>query len=1167
LHLKRLELQGFKSFANPTELELEPGITAVVGPNGSGKSNLAEAVRWVLGEQSARQLRGSRMEDVIFHGSDRRRAVGMAEVAVTFDNTDGRLPLEFAEITLSRRVYRAGEGEYLLNRAPVRLKDVQDLLAHTGLGRDGYAIMEQGRVEEILRARPEERRALFEEAAGITRHRQRKREALKKLEETTQSLARVADVIAELRNQLEPLEEQAAAARTYLAYRDEHRRLAEGLRARKLSRLSRQWQVLGERRAALLAERDALKHTLASGEHELADLRRRLQESERALASREALQQDLVARRQAAAGYRLVAAERSRALADEASRLEEELASTQRRQEEAQARLVLLQTEGEELDRRVVALREELESLKTAAAVDGARAQGDLARLEELKATLIELLNRIGEARHGLARAEEEAVRLEASLQRLGQRVQTLAAEEERVRSTLAGTETAASGLAERLQAARAALAEVRRLLPASAEAARLAREDLAGLREELAGLRARLATLQEMRRTGEGLPPGARFLLEGDPAGLIGPLADVVEALPEHRPALEAALEQYAGCLLVRREELPELISRLRHGNRGRATLWPVPPDGLPPDPPAGVRTALELVHDGPHEVLGHLLARVLLATDLEEALVMAAAHNWRYCVVTLDGELVHPGGGIAAGQSTGAAAGLGLGRELARLERQLAEREAAERRAADLLGRREEERAGLQAREAALREEVGRLEAEARAHEGERLGLETRKRRLDEERAALAAERERLTQEMASAHAAIQAHRRELEELVRQRQSLEAEASRLEAACRQEREMEVQRSERLTELKVDLARAEQRQLHLTQALDEARRALGQLAATAAARGRRLAEVRAEQEARAEEAEARASEVERLAADLGSGQAELDRKREERAALLQLVASREESLRALREQSERVQARLHELEIRAARVEVEYGNLAGPSPPPEEAGDLGGLSEEAAAARVLELEALMAAMGTVNLGAIAECERLGERCRFLERERDDLEEARRGLDRLLAEIDQVMAERFLQGFGAIREAFTVIFGELFGGGRGELELEDPDDPLETGVEIRAQPPGKRLQSLSLLSAGERALVAIALLFAILTVQPAPFCILDEIDAPLDDANVVKFARMLRQHAASTQFLVVTHNKGTMEVADALYGVTMEEGGVSRLVSLRLAEAAGTGGE
>ncbi|MDQ7793722.1 MAG: chromosome segregation protein SMC [bacterium] len=1168
MHLRRLELQGFKSFAGRTDVELEPGTTAVVGPNGAGKSNLAEALRWALGEQSARQLRGSRMEDVIFHGSDSRRPVGMAEVALTFDNVDGRLPLDFSEVMLVRRVYRSGESEYLINRAAARLRDVQDLLALTGVGRDGYAIMEQNRVDELLRARPEDRRALFEEAAGITRHRQRKREALRKLDETTLSLARVSDVIAELGSQLEPLQEQATAAREYLGCRNERDRLEQALRARGLARLSRQWTALEEKKAALGVDLGVCRDRLTALEGEREAGRLRLEELGRALAAREQTVAGLAADLQKVETDRQLSRERQRHLLAEADRLAGEVAEAQRLRDEEENRVRRLEAEAALLTEEMTRLAAERDRLEADRSGGASRLLEGQARLEELRGSLIDRLNRLGEARHAATRAQEEQDRLLAARADHRRRQAGLAEEVRTLTGWLRGVEGGTSEVSTKIGARRSDLAVVQDELPAVGRALEDARRRLAELKERLAGEEARLATLRDLEQAGEGFPAGVRALLAGSRPGVIGPLADYVAPASEESRALAAALDTHAGCLLVERDRLPDLIAYLREGNRGRATLWPVPLPVAGPAAPPG--PTLAPAAGGPAgEVLRRLLEGVLVAPDLEAALTLASARGHRYRVVTLEGEVVHPGGGVSVG---GVEAGpVGRRADIDRLERRAGEWAAAAQQAEEAVGGLERAAAALREEQTAFQGELGRLQAEAAGLERQAQDLRARLKRQEEEAESLALEGERLAAELELAQRALPALLGEVATHSEQLEAVRGEIQQLEAELRQDRRDEEERGRRLAEVGAELARAEAKAAGGAEALTEARAALAVLTAEHESRARRLADVHEQGRAREGEAAVREEEAARLAAELEVQREQGRIAREEREALARSLAGQELEVARLRGDAEALRERFHELEIKAARLEVEYGNLARAGPADDASADLGGLSESQARERVAELGALMAAMGEVNLGAVAEFDRLGERCRFLERERSDLEEARRDLDRLLAEIDQVMAERFLEGFNAIGDAFAEIFSDLFGGGRGELILEDPQDPLETGVEIRAQPPGKRLQNLSLLSAGERALTAIALLFAILTVRPAPFCILDEIDAPLDDVNTAKFARMLKQYSARTQFLVVTHNKGTMEVADALYGVTMEEGGVSRLVSVRLAEAvraveAGEGG-
>jgi chromosome segregation protein len=780
--------------------------------------------------------------------------------------------------------------------------------------------------------------------------------------------------------------------------------------------------------------------------------------------------------------------------------------------------------------------------------------------LAERKRDVAALTERIASTRPLLRRAEKELADLRSRFERMTWRQADLDKRRERMTASLAEVERSESELVAQTAARTTELATARERLSQLTGEANAARSRVLEANGLAAGARARLEALVELDQAREGLPPAAQDLLERNPPGLLGPLVDFVDVPAEERRALQAVIEQYADCLLVDRERLHEVLGLARGLGSGRALLWPVPlPAASPPSAPGG--DALRVSARGPAtEVIEQLLAGIRVAPDLEAAMAVARAAAYRCAVVTLEGDIVHPGGGITL-RGGASAQRWGRRRELADLTRQVTEaREAGEAAAAELRCR-EEAMTRAVAEVTAASAAVNRQETALTVLARDRERLERELRRDGSEAEELAASLEGSSREVDRLTRLEGDRRRELEGLEEASRDRQSAVHELERRLAGERAQLEQQARDWAELRADLAATEQREIATRRSLDEARaarvRADDELRAWRALADQALLQ---QQQAGQELAGLRAR-GEALLAEIEGRRQELVSASAEREELTTAAARADAALAELREEIEALQRKHHELELKSARLESEYGGLArDPSPVPA-AIDLGGRSEAEARARVRELSAQLEAMGEVILGAVADCRRLEERVQFFTSERADLQEARRGLDRLLGEIDQAMARRFQEGFRAISEAFARIFTDLFDGGRGELVLDEPASPLAAGVDIRAQPPGKRPQHLNLLSAGERALTGIALLFAFLEARPVPCCVLDEVDAALDDGNAAKFARMLRQHGASTQFLVVTHNKSTMEAADALYGVTMEEGGVSRLVSLRLAEA------
>jgi len=1198
--VKRLEVLGFKSFAERTVLEFGPGTTAIVGPNGAGKSNVTDAIRWVLGEQNPRVLRCSRMEDIIFGGSGTRKPLGFAEVCLVLDNQDGRLPLAFTEVSLTRRLYRSGESEYLLNGSPTRLRDLTDLLAGTGLGREGYSLVGQGRIEELLMSTPEGRRAVFDEACGIGLHRARKKEALARLSDVSSRLERVSDVVAEIEAQMEPLERQATVARTFVTYREEFERLELWLEARSLERLRSRSAASRERLEEIRGQEEATRRQIGLLEEEVRTLRQALEELGNLIDQR---QRD-VARSEA----------ERRGLEDKARALSQRLTELERGTEFAERERAQLaerrrRLEARRLDlaasrsRRVQSLDETRRDLALATSEETAgREQVSQLRqtLEAAKAELLEVVSRASGERYEVRTVETELGRLVAEEQRLEK-------ESAQDREELARVEEEAAGVARRLEEVSAKLAErqarLRELeereadlsldLARSGRALDEEKETLSRLERERASLEAEVYAASAWSRSALAVA-AARDRSEPAREGLVGVLGEELEVAEADRVAVEAALGRYAQALVVRSEEdLRRLLGRLRGEGLGPAVMIPLDlvgrhlsrhPSLLGRAGALGLPVLAERVGcpDGLRPVIEYLLGSTVLAHEPGEAL-RVVAEGVAPRAVTPDGVEVRDAGEVtlasAAGRGRSGETGSGGGaisrmRRLAEVRREMGEHS---RRLEELLERRRSSEAAL----VEVRGERARLAGEHQALVAEATGLSGRLEDLRRRAEGLGRRVERINldlPEMARRRSALEARGRQARERLERWTSREGEVREQlfgqETALREAERRLGASSARVAELRVRLAALEEQErgevgedARLQAELDGLRDEEERLA-------RRL-EGLAEERAKVGEELAPLKEQLAVPAAGPPGTADdLEEWRTRRRETAERLAMKERELDEARRALEEAAARLQREEVRLARFEAEEGltvkglerdwgdsweEKAARATETLLAG--GGTVDEATAqSRVEELRRAMASLGVVNIGAVEEHRRLSERARFLREQIADLTESRAGLLELVAEMDETMAKRFEEGFHAVRRAFREKVAELFGGGHGDLLLTDRDNLLESGVEILVQPPSKRLQSLSLLSAGERALAALALLLAFLEVRPSPLVVLDEIDAPLDDANVSRFCAAVTALAATgrTQFIVVTHNKATMEASEALYGVTMGDDGVSRLVSVRL---------
>ncbi|MGI9951079.1 chromosome segregation protein SMC [Moorellaceae bacterium AZ2] len=1181
LLLKTLEMQGFKTFVDKTKLEFGPGITCIVGPNGSGKSNIVDAIAWVLGEQSARVLRGSHMEDVIFAGSERRRPVGLAEVTLTLDNSDGGLPLDFPEIAVTRRLIRSGESEYRINKSPCRLRDIQELFLDTGAGKEKFAIIGQGKLEEILTAHPEERRAFLEEVAGISRYRWRKEQVMKKLTETEQNLVRLKDILQELRLQLEPLEQEAKRARRYLKLVQAVQLVELIQQAAKLKDLAarrdescRLKQVLQEKLAGLHREQERI--TLA--------LEGKSREVEEALARRHSLQrelQEVTARLERARGEQRFLQEKWETLAArlkeyarEISSLEEEHGALFDEQERARQRLEVTRREEEDLQREIsrleTALRE-LEALKDREMNRMARLRHELRQIEGGIAALRDERARLDERRgleqRDLGSRENELKELERSWQRLQAEIRAWREELQGMEAGLEALETEKQSLASELAWYEEELRGLRRRIRAGEERRQMAI--------------AHLKVLRQAQREREGLGEGVKAVLTASEQGqidaeIIGVVAEKIAVPPGLERALDIALGSAAQNILVRTaRDAEEAIKFLKETGRGRATFlpleWlagrslPVTSRGiLQEDGVLGVASDLVQYEPDLQPAIQYLLGQTIVVTELRKALALAPRLKNPLRLVTLDGDLIHPQGPITGGTAYKRRGVFRQATEIRRWERELEEVEAEltsvvqeekEKTSALEEGRRrltrlerEIDAVGskihlLMQKLSDAGEECRKLEEKIKNKREELAQITSasqeaaqRKNNLEDQLTTLGTRQRELQQELESGREALA----EVEESLRQhQQELAGTRARWETLKVTARELEVgltslaRRLENLARRRVELQNRQEDDLRASQSLKDQCEDLEKNV-------RHLAEACAGLEASLKEQE------------------EAARKSQEEQGQLQV--RREELSRQVASLSSRLQRE----EINLVRLEtaLEHGyreltTLYGKNWEERAAKPRPHLTRRAEEVKT-RLASELGKLGEVNPGAIHEYERMCRRYQELCGEVADLEGGRVALQRALQEIDAFMAQKLEITLQAVQKAFGSLFSELFGGGAAELVLTGEGDILQAGVDIIARPPGKKSQHLALLSGGEKALTALAFIFALLKVRPRAFCIFDEIDTALDDANVLRFARLLRSFADHTQFIVVSHRQGTMEAADVLYGVTMEEEGVSRLVSVRM---------
>ena len=1180
LYLKALEIQGFKSFPDKTVLTFGEDITAIVGPNGSGKSNISDAIRWVMGEQSTRALRGGKMEDVIFGGTAQRKQTGYAEVSLILDNTGHTFGLEESEVMVTRRYYRSGESEYYINRRSVRLKDVNELFMDTGLGREGYSIIGQGKIDEILSVKSADRREVFEEAAGISRYRHRKEEAERKLERTDENLLRINDKIAELELQVEPLRKQSETAKKFLVLREELRGLEisvwldglERIRAGAIKAAADYEQAARQRDESkaklerLYAAAEDFAARMREKEQQADGLRQESQQQETAIADLESeiavLRTSIVHNTENAQRVREEIARRESregSLTQQTEQQRQRLTEIDGELEQLLAQVDAKEEQARENDRSAGTLAQELEQLRKRQSLESATAGEAKELLSALAAAAQEIMDRDQTVRRDLQELEERLEQAKADVRKAKRACDDAAEERD-------GAKNVISGYTLRVDSRK--------------KKAEQAREQYTRLKMDENALSSRIKLLAEMEKLHEGYSKAVKLVMGEAQRGTLnnihGPVADLLKVPDQYTVAIETALGGAMQNIVVDREEDGKaVIGYLKRRDGGRATILPlssIRPGSLPEGralerEPGFVGVGDRLISFDPkyQNVFSNLLGRVAVMEDLDCAIAAARKFGYKFRIVTLDGQVLNPGGSMTGGSASRSAGILSRANELERLNGQIgqlrqrlaqAEQDSQQAQREATAAQYELEAAQSQLRqwEDAILKAEGQLErcrSVLSALEGQqengRSELEQLKSRAAQNEGDTKKARERIAQlegSVAELEEQTQSKSRGQSDMVQRAQAIASELAELNsrrAALEAERETGAAALDQLEQL-----------LHeLEGDRDQSQALIGSYEEKNAGYAQQIREKEEHRDALKAENQRRNDQV-----------AELNRQR------MELEGSRvqaDRDARACNEELLHMEGEVSRLEQKKATAALEEKQLL------DKLWENYELSHEAARQQRVEIESVpkatrrigelkrgISALGPVSLGAIDEFERVNERYTYLTDQRDDVEKAKKELADIISSITGEMKTIFSREFQTINEAFGQTFQELFGGGRAALELEDPEDILNCGIEIKVQPPGKALKIITLLSGGEKAFVAIALYFAILKVRPTPFVVMDEIEAALDDNNVARFASYMRNMADKTQFIVITHRRGTMEEADVLYGVTMQEQGVSRILTINL---------
>ena len=1182
MKLKKLELYGFKSFAQRTEIVFDEGITGIVGPNGSGKSNIGDAVRWVLGEQSAKTLRGASMSDVIFNGTQKRKPLSYCEVSLVFDNDDHALAMEAAEVMVTRRVYRNGESEYYLNRTACRLKDVVDLFRDTGIGKEGYSIIGQGRIDEILSRKSEDRRQVFEEAAGIVKFKARKEEADKKLQRTLENLERVDDILDELTKRLKPLEEQSRNARVYLELSTELKDLDLNL---FLIRSDRARARLSELESELLT----VQTILADTESNLTDKTTRRDETQNRIAQ---LEEAITRARTELMECAEHVHESQKKLSALQSRRETRSENRQRivrEQEEAQERLAeiekdhaRIQADVEKQHSLIADAEQILRATQEAAEKAQAKEKEADAALEAQKAAVIDQMNRLSDVRNDKTRLNTMQAQMETRLTEIEESSGALQEQEAALREALTAVEKQLETENQHQQQCQEKLAQARQASDEADAAYANLRADVEKQSADMQAAASRHNVLTEMTRDMEGYNMAVRramtYAKQRGLTGVKGVLAQLMTVPQAYETAIDMALGAAQQNIVTDTEETAkELINYLRQNRLGRATFLPMSAirgktlygnERNALKLPGCLGVASELVQCAPEYrgIVENLLGRTVIADNLDHGIPIMRAGNHAFRLVTLEGDVMHSGGSMTGGSAQSKVSNL-LSRE----------RELKELTAKLQTGRAELDkcRQELAQRQQMAQEKRQKVSDAVNALHQQEIAVAREQARRESVSADLNAHLQRMQeteQARVQLHQSLEDIRQQLETIEHQRTGAQGDQSAME-----QKTIEMQNA--LVKARAEASAENDRLMVRTLQLSDLRHGLSDLERDEAHAQQDQAQILREQERREqllhemdeldaidendmkrEEAESARRQKEQLRQE-SAAQAIEQRRSQAQSDLRDILSDMENLHEAYNRDSEK----LHKTELAKARIEGDQKNLQNRIWDTYKLTYAGAeefrrtpFDEKESDCRAAELQGQIRALGTVNVGAVEEYAETKARVDDLTAQQQDLKRAEMDLRELIERLLIQMRSTFVENFSKMQGYFAETFTRLFGGGHAELKLMDPDDPLNCGIEVNAQPPGKKLQLLSLLSGGERALTAIAILFAMLKLKPTPFCILDEIEAALDDANIGYYADYLKEYSKGTQFIVVTHRKGTMERCNSLFGVAMEEQGVSRMVSVSL---------
>ena len=1180
MYLKRLELQGFKSFADKTILELMPGITSVIGPNGSGKSNISDAIRWVLGEQSMKSLRGAKSLDVIFAGTQNRKSLGFAEASLVFDNSDGKLPIEYTEVTVTRKIYRSGETGYFINKVPCRLKDVLELFMDTGIGKDGYSIIGQGKIDEILSNKSEDRRHIFEEAAGIVKYRTRKQESEKKLEHTKLNLLRINDILAEIEGNLGPLQVQSDKAKKYLNLREELKNIEIGLFVYNIAKYKESleeiikdidiMQTQCNEEEGKLERVKILKEELKSSIDEITEEIENMSnlgfESQKEI---EVLNSDINVAKTRITNNE----ENSQRFEKELSEQNDRIQELKEELEQKEAKKDNLKENKQKFEKELNEKQEELEKLTK-------KLSTKELEIERYKKTVEENTDKKYELQSDSNTQDINYQNYEKRQNQIKQEMQSTISELDSTRLVKEDISKEFYEIENKRNKAQKTLEETAKQREDANKKIKDYENNINALSNDMRIKESKLKFLVETEKEKEGYIKSVKSLLKDCEnvkelgKGMHGVLANIIE-VPEN---LETAIEMCLGASLQNivtetEEDAKRLVEYLRKNNLGRASFLPITSvkgkklDKIKGNEAGIIGIASDLVKYSKkyEQIILNLLGRTVIVDNMDTAIKVAKQNGYTFRIVTVEGDLINPSGAITGGSVMKKTVNiLGRGKEIEKLQKEIETLKLKIQKLENEKEEFEESIEGILELVSNLERELQEIEIDYATKKQKVLSIDENIQKLENRLNKLKQEQTNLEQSKTEVLQNKEKIQKEIEEIISKNEELSKIITEFAELNKDDQKYIDDLNFDITNLKISVSSFDESEASIQEIQERINQELNNSNISIENKQKQIEQIVIENQNLQKTIEEKLAQIEEVKDKVKNSSSKIEELKKERTEKSSKLSKQEDEITSKFKVIEDLKGQLVKLDVKKSKIDEDINtiinkmweeyeitpNTAGEYQKPE--------NVQLTQRRVNQLRTEIRELGSVNVDSIEEYKNLKDRYDFMSEQRLDLENTMAQLRKIINDMTQIMKEQFNEKFKIINKNFGEVFAELFGGGKAEVKLEDESNILECGIEITVQPPGKKLQNMMLLSGGEKAFTAIALLFAILKINPAPFCVLDEIEAALDDVNVFRYAEYLKKFTEHTQFLVITHRKGTMEAADTVYGVTMEESGISKLLSMKL---------